>query len=112
MGASTARAGCRCAQLWKRSQASRRIRQIAPVFLAKRQPAGARSLCHTGFDIMRDRMRLAALISVVAAACSGGSIEDSGSNSPGGSTGAAFATSPPVKIDQETRLARLSQPQY
>jgi Protein of unknown function (DUF1592)/Protein of unknown function (DUF1588)/Protein of unknown function (DUF1595)/Protein of unknown function (DUF1585)/Protein of unknown function (DUF1587) len=61
---------------------------------------------------MNDRMRFGALISVVAVACSSGSIEDNGSKSPAASSGAAFATAPPVQLDQETRLVRLSQPQY
>jgi len=56
-------------------------------------------------------MRLVALISVAAVACSGGTIEEGGPKS-GGSSAAAFATAPPTKIDQETRLVRLSQPQY
>lgn len=63
---------------------------------------------------MNDRMRLGALISVVAVACSDGSIEGGSAQSPGAAptSSGAFATTPTAKTDQETRLVRLSQPQY
>ena len=64
---------------------------------------------------MNDSTKLAALVGVLACACSGGSIENGPSNEgqqPGGSmNGGAFATDNPGQIEQETRLVRLSQAQ-
>jgi len=50
---------------------------------------------------------------LVAAACSSGSIHDGDSPNDGASSkGVTFATVPTVKIERETRLVRLSHPQY
>ena len=61
---------------------------------------------------MNDRMKLGALLGLLAA-CSGGTISNGdGSEAKTGAKGQPFGTVTPVKLEQETRLVRLSHEQY
>src|SRR4051812_14863337 len=62
---------------------------------------------------MKDRMKLGALLGLLAA-CAGGTISngDGKDAKTGGANGQPFGTVTPVQLEQETRLVRLSHEQY